>query len=195
MFKHPTPSALEALSPPSTPRVCFGGISAGNPHKFSAAEPGTLHWLCSAPRRGQRQGHDCVLCSVCILGINKTIFLSLTVFYSMILSQSSKFDGFSGKAKSTNPICGFFFNILKTLISCSLFELCVSLEESRKLSWIRCFVLTALLPSSFQSCCAAGCSILHPASLLKGSNADNIFVSPLCQLNLVTSDPEQVSAV
>lgn len=95
VFKTPTPNALGALSPPSTPKVCFAGVSAGKTHEFSAAEAGARHWLCSAPRRGQREGHDCVLHSLCILGINKTIFLFFMVFYSMMLSQTSKFDGFS----------------------------------------------------------------------------------------------------
>lgn len=60
MFKSPT-TALEVLSPPSIPRVCVGGISAAKTHGFGAAEAGALHWLCSAPRRGQGEGHDCVL--------------------------------------------------------------------------------------------------------------------------------------
>lgn len=132
--------------------MCVGEISASNTHKFSAAEPGVLHWLCSAPRRGQREGHDHVLCSISILGINKTILLSLLVFYSMIPSQSSKFHVFSAHL-------WIFLNVWKTFISYSPFELGVSLKGIRRLSWTRCFVLPALLPSSFQSFCAAGCSI------------------------------------
>lgn len=169
--------------------MCVGGISAANTHKFSATEPGALHWLCSAPRRGQREGCDYVLSSVSILGINKSLF---KIPHGILLDDTLRVPNLMGFFL---PICRFFFNVLKSFISFSVFELGVSLEGSRKLSWI---VLTALLPSSLQSSCAAGCSICLGCSSciqpLKGLGADNILVSPLCQLNLVISDPEKVSA-
>lgn len=67
-------------------------------------------------------------------------FLSVTLFYLMC-SQTSAFEGFLAHKWGGVP------NILKTRISFYHFELDVSLKGRRKLSWLRCFVLTALLLS------------------------------------------------
>lgn len=138
------------LSPPSIPRVCVGGISAAKTHGFGAAEAGALHWLCSAPRRGQGEGHDCVL-SFYPWYQQNDFFIPQGILLDDTLLKF--------QIRCFSAHMWIFFKHLKTFISYFPFELGVSLKGGRKLSWIRCFVLTALLPSSLQSSCAEGCSI------------------------------------